>query len=241
MINFYCEELFIVKHKSSYSCESAIYFNLSTDIIRNNCNFDFYYNKTDVTPTVLDGGDEIILANWPNNKHIICNVNNDILGEIPSHPYVLANRSILCNCGIEADSHHLLESLATCDSKQSKLILYFTINLAFSNYLELMPNMTEHKTLNRDKMLREQPLPVYINILWYDTTLTDRTTKLKEFIHNYIHNNNVKEIFDLQRMLTRHTFPPNKNFFLNKIMNIFYIYIFHNLNNHNNTSYISVL
>ena len=58
---FYCEELFIVKHKSSYHCESAIYFNLTTDIIRNNCNFDFYYNKTDVTPTVLDGGDEIIL------------------------------------------------------------------------------------------------------------------------------------------------------------------------------------
>ena len=49
---FYCEELFVVKHKSSYSCESAIYFNLSTDIIRNSCNFDFYYSKTDVTPTV---------------------------------------------------------------------------------------------------------------------------------------------------------------------------------------------
>ena len=57
---FYCEELFIVKHKSSYSCESAIYFNLSTDIIKNNCNFDFYYNKTGVTPTVLDAGDQII-------------------------------------------------------------------------------------------------------------------------------------------------------------------------------------
>ena len=25
---FYCEELFVVKHKTSYSCESAIYFNL---------------------------------------------------------------------------------------------------------------------------------------------------------------------------------------------------------------------
>ena len=34
---FYCEELFIVKHKSSYSCESAIYFNLTTDIIRKSC------------------------------------------------------------------------------------------------------------------------------------------------------------------------------------------------------------
>ena len=29
---FYCEELFIVKHKSSYSCESAICFDLTTDI-----------------------------------------------------------------------------------------------------------------------------------------------------------------------------------------------------------------
>ena len=84
-----------------------------------------------------------------------------------------------------------------------------------------MPNMTEHKTLNRGKMLMEQPLPVYINISCYDTTLTDRTTKLKEFIHNYICNNNDKEIFDLQRRHTRYTFPPNKNFFLNKIVNIF--------------------
>ena len=97
---FYCEELFIIKHKSSYSCESTIYFNLTTDITRNNCNFDFYCNKTDVTPTVLDGGYEIILAHWPNDKHIICNINNDIPVKIPSHPYVLVNRSILCNCGI---------------------------------------------------------------------------------------------------------------------------------------------
>ena len=225
---FYCKELFVVKHKSSYSCESTIYFNLSTDVIRNNCNFNFYYNNTDVTPTVLDGGNEIILANWPNDKHIICNVNNDIPVKIPSHPYVLVNRSVLCKCSIEADSHHLLESLATwychmCvgDSRQSKLIIYFTINLAFSDYLELIPNMTDHKTPNRDKTLREQPLPIYINISRYDTALLDRLTKLKEFIHNYIHNNNDKEIFDLQRRHTRHTFSPNKNFFLNKMVTIF--------------------
>ena len=97
---FYCEELFVVKHKSSCSCESAIYFNLTTDIVKNNCNFDLYYNKTDVTPTVLDGGDEIVLANWPNNKHIICNINNDIPVKILSHPYVL----VLCKCGILSKS-----------------------------------------------------------------------------------------------------------------------------------------
>ena len=90
---FYCEELFIVKHKSSYSCESAIYFNLTMDIIRNNCNFDFYFNNTDIILTVLDGGDEIVLANWPDDEHIICNINNDIPIKIPSHPYVLVTEA----------------------------------------------------------------------------------------------------------------------------------------------------
>ena len=71
----------------------------------------FYYNKTDITLTVLDGGNEIILANWPNDKHIICTINNDIPPEIPSHPYVLVNRSVLCNCGIEAENNFLLECL----------------------------------------------------------------------------------------------------------------------------------
>ena len=48
----YCEEIFVVKHKNSYSCESAISFNLNTDIFKENCNFRLYYNKTDITPTV---------------------------------------------------------------------------------------------------------------------------------------------------------------------------------------------
>ena len=148
---FYCEELFIVKHKSSYSCESAIYFNLTTDIIRNNCNFDFYFNNTKVTPTDLDGGDEKILANWPNDKHIICNINNNIPVKIPSHPYVLVNRSILCNCGIDEDNHNLLESVASCNKKITQLIMYFTINLVFTDYLDMFPNMTDSLTLIRNR------------------------------------------------------------------------------------------
>ena len=36
---FYCEELFIVKHKSGYSCESAVYSYLGLDIIKENCNY----------------------------------------------------------------------------------------------------------------------------------------------------------------------------------------------------------
>ena len=129
---FYYEELFVAKHKTKYSCESAIYFNLATDIIKENCNFRFYYNKTDITPTVLDGGNEIILANWPNDKHIICTINNDIHIKIPSHPYVLVNRSVLCNCSIQEDNHYLLESLAACNNRASISTMYFTVNTAFT-------------------------------------------------------------------------------------------------------------
>ena len=88
---FYCEELFIVKHRSKYSCESMIYFDLGSEIIKENCKFDFYYNKTDITPIVLEGKNEIILENLPNNKHIICIINNDIPVRIPRHLFVLVN------------------------------------------------------------------------------------------------------------------------------------------------------
>ena len=42
---FYCEELFVVRHKTIHSCKSAIYFNLNTEIIKQNCDFLFYYKK----------------------------------------------------------------------------------------------------------------------------------------------------------------------------------------------------
>ena len=217
---FYCEELFIVKHKSSYSCESAIYFNLTTDIIKNNCDFDFYFNKTDVTPTVLDGGDEIVLENWPNDKHIICNINSDIPIRIPIHPYVLVNKSVLCNCRIEADNHHLLESIATCDNKVTKLIMYFTINLAFTNYLDIIPNLTDFLPIIKERTRYEQLLPLNLSIPHFNNSLRHRLTKLKDFMRSYI---NDKEFFDLQQRhaTESNTFTSNKNFFSSHIVNIF--------------------
>ena len=100
----------------------------------------YYFNKTDIQPTVLDGGNEIILANWPDDKHIVCNVNNDIPVNIPSFPYVLVNKSVLCHGGIEAENNFLLESLAACHDAESKLVIYFMVNTAVVNYIA---NVTE--------------------------------------------------------------------------------------------------
>ena len=46
---YYCEELFLVKHKSKHSCESALFYKLPKEIVYSVCTFDYYYNTT-VTP-----------------------------------------------------------------------------------------------------------------------------------------------------------------------------------------------
>ena len=115
-------------------------------MIKNKCKITLFFNKTDITPTVLDGGNEIILANSPDDKHMICNVRNDIPVKISSHPYVLVNRSALCNCSIEAESNFLLESLAACHNSNSKLVMYFMVNTAFVNYLHSLDNLTDSLT-----------------------------------------------------------------------------------------------
>ena len=110
----YCEELFVVKCKSKFCCESAIYFNLGANIIKENCHFKFYFNKTDSKPSILDGSHENVIANWLNCKHMVCLVNNNVPVKIPSYPYVLLNRSIQCNYDTEAEKNFLLESHAAC-------------------------------------------------------------------------------------------------------------------------------
>ena len=142
--------------------------------------------------------------------------------KIPSHPYVLVNRSILCNCGVEVDNHHLLESLAACDNKNSKLTMYFTINTAFANYLEMFPNLTDSLQipLIKNRTTYEQILPITLNVSKFDRSLLHASINLKDFMNSYTKR---KEIFDLQE---RHdcTFNTNKNFFSNNhILDIFVV------------------
>ena len=39
---YYCEELFVIKSKMRYSCASTIYFNLKSNVIKANCEFQSY-------------------------------------------------------------------------------------------------------------------------------------------------------------------------------------------------------
>ena len=139
------------------------------------------------------------------------------------------------------DNHHLLQSLAAWDKKHTKLTMYFTINLAFTNYLDLMPNITEQLILNRGKSNYEQPLPVYLNISRFDNSLSNRPGKLKDFMHNYIQSTNNKENFWIAKKAYYIYIITLQKFLSQQNCKYLYIYLFHNLNNHNNTSFLPVL
>ena len=127
----------------------------------------------------MDSRNEIILANSPTDEHIICSINNNILIEIPSHPYVLVNRSVLCNCGIEAENNYLLKSVAACHDSDSKLVMYFTVNNAFTNYLNEF-NLTEVEIpIFTNKTSLEITLPVFLNRTKFDECLLSASLTLK--------------------------------------------------------------
>ena len=84
---YFCEELFLVEHKTKHSCESAIFYDLSSTLIKHNCEFKYMYN-TSVIPSVLDGGSKIILANMLPEKRLICTYDQGLAKPLPSSPYV---------------------------------------------------------------------------------------------------------------------------------------------------------
>ena len=120
------------------------------------------------------------MASWPNDKHIICNINNDIPVKIPSHPYVLVNKS-----------------LAACENTNSKLTMYFTVNTAFVIYLDKFPILAKSLEflIIKNKTTFEQTLPISPNISKFDSTSLTASSNLKKFINSYT---NHKEIFDFQ-------------------------------------------
>ena len=154
--------------------------------IKENCIFDYYYNKTDVKPSILDGGYKIVLANWPNFKRIICSTHNNIPLEILSHPYVLLNRTVLCNCIIEAESNFLLESIAACKPEKTKadLEMYFMVNKAFLNYFdEIIETLDIPVFHNVTK--QEQVLPISLESDGLDEELLSAPKMLRTLVERY--------------------------------------------------------
>ena len=127
---------------------------------------------------------EIVLVNWAINKHVFCNDNNNIPIKIPSHPYVLLKRTILCNCRIEAEDIFLLESTAACPGKQSALTMYYTVNTAFMHYFDSLTDNLDTQILQNWTM-QEPVLPILLQTFVFDSKLLKTPKTLKDFVYQY--------------------------------------------------------
>ena len=123
----------------------------------------------------------------------MCSHNNNIPLSIPSYPYVLMNRSILCNCDIEAESNFLLESLAVCENSETKtdLEMYFTLNLALVNYFDKAIGDLGIPVL-RNWTTQENVLPFSFDI---NPKLLNALKTLKDLVNQY---KNKKKIIELK-------------------------------------------
>ena len=111
------------------------------------------------------------------------------------------------------EKHFLLESSAACENVTSKLTMYFTVNTAFVNYLDKIPNLTESLEflVIKNRTTFEQTLPISLNISKFDSTLLTASSNIKEFINSYTNN---KEIFDIQERHDKTELNTNKISFL---------------------------
>ena len=193
----------MVKSKHKFICTSAVYFNLNHEITQN-CNFDYNFNETDITPLVLDG-QKSILANWSSYKRHISTYNNNIPVNIPSHLYVLPDRNILCNCDIEAEDNFLLGSLAACgENNIQKLEMFFTVNLAFLDHLEDLTEVLD-TPIDRNLMHDKQILPISLESFEINSSLSQAPKTLKDYIKLFQEHNKKLQV-DVQHHNTKSKF-----------------------------------
>ena len=131
---------------------------------------------------MLDGGQNIILANWPSYKRLICTYNNNIPVNTPSHLYVLLDKTILCNCDIEAEDNFLLESLATCGKNSiQKLETFIIVNLAILVHLGDLTEVLD-TPFDRNWMHNKQILPISLESFEINSSLLQTPKTLKDDI-----------------------------------------------------------
>ena len=116
----------------------------------------------------------------------------------------------------------MLESIAACHDSKSKLVMYFTVNIAFINYLDEF-NLTEEASIPiiTNKSTSEITLPVFLNNSKFNESLLSAQLMLKEYIAQYKLDKEIfdlKEWHDIDELENKFTY---KNFFNSKIVKIF--------------------
>ena len=114
---YYCEELFVVKHKSAYGCGSAIFYDMGLKRVTQSCQFTYMYDAK-VAPTILDGGNNLLLANFHGPRSLKCDTKDGGLAKpTPEHTYAVVTRDFLCDCQLDLEYASILKQISACGEK----------------------------------------------------------------------------------------------------------------------------
>lgn len=208
--NYYCEELFLVKHMATPSCESALFYDQSRELVMNSCSFEYHYNKT-VVPSVLDGGDRILLANMVHPKTLECRQISYLDTPFPGHQYVTVNRSLLCNCEVGARLAYVLRSVSACSEQTGPLQFNLSLNLAFLETFKRFWNRTDRIEM---PTMKHPELPVF------PIRLEDPTDHPGSVVESPKDLENLLEYMEIQRNLSRQTLTERENTVMSYIMDM---------------------
>ena len=231
---YFCEELFLVKHKTKHSCESALFYDLPRETLLQNCQVNYYYNTT-VQPSVLDGGTHIVLANMLNEKRLICSYAQGLARPLPASPYALVSRDILCHCHVQTGLTYVLKSIAACNVSQAPTI-HYSANLAFWDYFHSMWN----NSFSRDLTTTEPVFPIFLEDFshdpasqYYKANITTTPSNLKQLVtlttqkRNFLQNR--KKLFSDQQGGVTPQLPrfqsKSKSSFLFTVITHIYVFI----------------
>ena len=112
------------------------------------------YNAT-VPPVILDGGRDVLLANFHGPRSLKCtSINGGLAKPAPEHIYAVVNREFLCDCQLDLEHASVLRHHSCNKDKSSKLVKQFHINIAFWELLrkrspqiaeQVQPPFTDHR------------------------------------------------------------------------------------------------
>ena len=104
---------------------------------------------------------------------------------IHSHSYALLNRSILCNCHIEAESNFLLKLLTACgENEKPDLEMHSTENFAFVDYLDQLKATIDTPVI-KNWTNQEQILSIALKSFEINSSLLQAPKMLKKYVNQY--------------------------------------------------------
>ena len=149
------------------------------------CTFTYIYDGK-VAPTIFDGGNELLLANFHGPRSLKCDTKDSGLAKpAPEHTNAVDTREFLCDCQFDLEYASILKQISACGKKSHyDMTLHFTLNLAFWQLSkQYQPQLASQIRPDLKRIEQTFPVKMYDNAkgpLQMPSILPDTVKRLNE-------------------------------------------------------------